>query len=71
MTKTLRIDSKWFAGFSVIYEIKGQLLFYAKEKAPKWRAGDDIPYDEIMATKIYKQVPFSLDSIPSDAAIAF
>lgn len=68
--KFLEIKNKWYAGFAVIYCVKDQLLFYDGEIAPSWNRGDKVPYDEIMATKVYKQLPFTWDNVPNDASMA-
>lgn len=71
--KLLKISCKWnLDSGGSIYEINGQLLFYTQSQDPCWTRGQEVPYNEVMKTKCYKQKEYrSWDDIPNDCSMSF
>lgn len=69
----MEIKNKWYLdNGGAIYLIKDQLLFYTKAQDPHWNRRDEIPRNDIMKTKCYRQRTFhTWDDIPNNCAMAF
>lgn len=74
----IQVTNKWIGDLAVIYSIKNLadallpevLLFYSKDKDPKFTYHEEKAFNQIEATEPYKMVLFeSWDDIPYDMAL--
>lgn len=78
METKIKVTNKWDGDLAVIYAIKNNepdadfkqlLLFYSRDKDPKFSYGEETTLDEVKKTFFYKTRTWeSWDDIPTDMA---
>jgi hypothetical protein len=65
------VKNKWQTegDLAVIYNVDGILLFYSKNKDPRYTKGQKLTQEEAEQSGAYKALKYSNDNIPSDAFI--
>lgn len=68
---TKKVTTKWQTegDLAVIYNVGGILLFYSKNKDPKFSKNQDLTKEQAEKSGFYKALKNTDDNIPSDAFI--
>ena len=64
-----KVTNKWQTegDLAVLYKVGDLLLFYNKDKDPKFNFNQELTMEEAQSTRPYKAISFDIDSIPPDA----